>query len=46
MNALGIVVAFVLFAPDLANLITPTLTFHGAWNVLARAQLLRLGRQS
>ena len=43
-NALGIVVAFVLFDPaDLRNLIVPTLMIYGFWNILVGAQLYRLG---
>ena len=45
-NGLGIIVAFVLFTPDLAGLIVPTLMLYGAWNVLVGVQLFRLGRQT
>jgi len=45
-NALGIIAAFVLFAPRLAGLIVPTLLMYGLWNMLVGAQLIRLGNQA
>ncbi len=43
-NGLGIVAAFVLFAPGLAVVIVPTLVLYGLWNVLVGLRLFRLGR--
>jgi hypothetical protein len=45
-NLLGIISAFVLFAPDLAQLIFPTLNLYGLWNILVGAQLIRLGNRT
>ncbi len=43
-NGLGIIAAFVLFAPGLAVIILPTLVLYGLWNVLVGVRLFRLGR--
>lgn len=45
-NTLGIIVAFVLFAPGLAGLIFYTLNLYGFWNILVGAQLIRLGNRT
>jgi hypothetical protein len=45
-NFLGIIVAFALFAPDLAQLIFPTLNLYGLWNILVGAQLIRIGNRT
>jgi hypothetical protein len=45
-NLLGIISAFVLFAPDLAQLIFPTLNLYGLWNILVGAQLIRLSNRT
>jgi hypothetical protein len=45
-NLLGIIDAFVLFAPSLASLIFPTLNLYALWNILVGAQLIRLSNQT
>ncbi len=43
-NGLGIVAAFVLFVPELAAIVLPTLVLYGLWNILVGARLVKLGR--
>jgi hypothetical protein len=45
-NLLGVISAFVLFAPDLAQLIFPTLNLYGLWNILVGAQIIQLGNRA
>lgn len=45
-NLLGIIDAFVLFAPGLAVLILPTLNLYGFWNILVGAELIRLSKRT
>jgi hypothetical protein len=45
-NLLGIIDAFILFAPGLSVLLFPTLNLYGLWNILVGAQLIRLSNKT